>query len=317
MPMQYFRANVLPYIRSTILPSKVAQLFIQTGLKWSQDNCPSMAASLSYFALFSLFPILLIALSFLSLWVRPGSQGFQTIQENAQRLLPPEVYDLVRETMLALSQDSVGAGIVGIGLLIWSSTAVFAVLRNSVNQIWRSPNSVEDASVRRVVLSFAANRVFSFLLVLGFAFALLSSLISNIVIRTVLQLVITFEETFAVVEVNELQLTRGLQIVSSFCILALVAGILFKILPSVYVSWKDVWLGALITALLLSLLQQLVSNSVISIGSRFLSYGVVGSVMVLLLWIFLTFQIFLLGCVLTFAYAHLFGSRRGSVVKRR
>lgn len=308
--MQYLRANILPYIRSTVLPSKLAQLFIQTGLKWSQENCPSMAASLSYFALFSLFPILLIGLSFVSVWVRPGSQGFQAIQENAQRLLPPEVYDLLRETMLALNQGSVGAGIVGIGLLIWSSTAVFAVLRNSVNQIWRSPNPVEDVSVRRVVLSFAANRIFSFLLVLGFAFVLLASLISNIVVRIILQLVTRFDDMFLLVEINELQLTRGLQSASSFFILALVAGILFKILPSVYVGWKDVWLGALITVLLLSLLQQLVSNSVISIGSRFLSYGVVGSVMVLLLWIFLTFQIFLLGCVFTFTYARLFGSRR-------
>jgi len=298
------------YFRTRLLPSKPAQLLVQTGLKWTQDDCPGMAASLSYFALFSLFPMLLIALSVLSLAVQPGSQGYAVIQENTQRFLPPAVQDLVRETMTALDENSVGAGIVGLGLLIWSSTAVFAVLRNAVNQIWRSPSPIEDASVRRVVMSFAANRLFSFLLVLGFSLVLLASLVSNIAIRTILRLVETFEETFTLIQINELQLTRGLQIGSSFLVLALATCILFKILPYVYVGWKDVWLGALITALLLVGLQQLVSNSVISIGSRFLSYGVVGSVMVLLLWIFLTFQVFLFGCVFTFIYAHLFGSRR-------
>lgn len=298
------------YFRTRLLPSKPVQLLIQSGLKWTRDDCPGMAASLSYFALFSLFPMLLIALSILSLAIQPGSQGYEVIQENAQRFLPPDVQDLVRETMMALNENSVGAGIVGLGLLIWSSTAVFAVLRNAVNQIWRSPSPVEDASVRRVVLSFAANRVFSFLLVLGFSLVLLTSLVSNIAIRTILRVVETFEETFALVQIDELQLTRGLQIGSSFFVLALAACILFKILPYVYVGWKDVWLGALVTALLLVGLQQLVSNSVISIGSRFLSYGVVGSVMVLLLWIFLTFQVFLFGCVFTYVYAHLFGSRQ-------
>ncbi len=120
----------------------------------------------------------------------------------------------------------------------------------------------------------------------------------------------TFQATFSFIHIDQLQLSRGLQVSSSFLILALAACVLFKILPSVYVSWGDVWLGALLTALLLVVLQQLVSNSVISIGSHFLSYGVIGSVMILLLWIYLTCQIFLIGCEFSYAYAHLFGSIR-------
>ncbi|MBE9171167.1 YihY/virulence factor BrkB family protein, partial [Pleurocapsales cyanobacterium LEGE 06147] len=121
-----------------------------------------------------------------------------------------------------------------------------------------------------------------------------------------------FQETFSFIQLDELQLTKGLQVGSSFLILALAACILFKILPSVYVSWLDVCLGALLTALLLVVLKEFVSNSVISIGSRFLSYGVIGSVMILLLWIYLTCQIFLIGCEFSYIYAHLFGSRRHS-----
>jgi len=303
--------SMMHYIRSTLLPSKPAQLLIRTGLKWDQDNCPGMAASLSYFALFSLFPMLLVILSIIGRLIAPGTEAFEQIQEAARQFLPPEVHGLIRETVVSLNQNSFGAGIIGSGFLLWTASAVFGILRSSVNKIWRSPSRVsETGSVTKMVLFFVANKLFSFLLVLATSLLLLASLVSNLVIKTILKLVETFQETFSFIQIDELILTRGLQTSSSFLILAAAVCILYKILPSVYVAWGDVWLGALLTALLLVGLQQLVSNSVISIGSHFLSYGVIGGVMILLLWIFLTCQIFLLGCVLSYSYAHLFGSRR-------
>lgn len=303
--------SMMHYIRSTLLPSKPAQLLIRTGLKWDQDNCPGMAASLSYFALFSLFPMLLVILSIIGRLIAPGTEAFEQIQEAVRQFLPPEVHGLIRETVVSLNQNSFGAGIIGSGFLLWTASAVFGILRSSVNKIWRSPSRVsETGSVTKMVLFFVANKLFSFLLVLATSLLLLASLVSNLVIKTILKLVGTFQETFSFIQIDELILTRGLQTSSSFLILAAAVCILYKILPSVYVAWGDVWLGALLTALLLVGLQQLVSNSVISIGSHFLSYGVIGGVMILLLWIFLTCQIFLLGCVFSYSYAHLFGSRR-------
>lgn len=305
---------MIRYVRSTLLPSKPAQLLIQTGMKWDQDNCPGMAAALSYFALFSLFPMLLVILSVIGSLIEPNSEAFQYIQESIERFLPPEAHELVKGTVIALNENSVGAGVIGFALLLWAASSVFAILRSSVNKIWQSPSRVSEVgSVPKMVLFFLANKLFSFVLVLGTALLLLVSLVSSIAIKTILKLVNTFQETFSFIQVDELQLTKGLQASSSFLILALAACILFKILPSVYVGWKDVWLAALLTALLLFGLQQLVSNSVISIGSHFLSYGVIGGVMILLLWIFLTCQIFLFGCVFSYVYAHLFGSRRHRV----
>ncbi|MBV8885845.1 MAG: YihY/virulence factor BrkB family protein [Chroococcidiopsidaceae cyanobacterium CP_BM_RX_35] len=302
---------MIQYIRSTILPSKPAQLFIQTGLKWQQDDCFGMAAALSYYALFSLFPILLVVLSVIGSLIGPNTEAFHHIKEVVEHFLPPEVRDLVRGTIIALNQSSVGAGIIGFSLLLSSASTVFAVLRGSVNKIWRSHSSTsESASIPRMALSFLMNQLLSFLLVLGTALLLLTSLISSIAIKTILELATTFQKTFSFIHIDSLQLTKGLQTSSSFLILALAACILFKILPSVYVGWRDVWLGALLTALLLVGLQQLVSNSVITIGSHFLSYGVIGSVMILLLWIYLTSEIFLVGCEFSYIYAHLFGSRR-------
>lgn len=309
--IQYFRTTVMPYLQHTVLPSRPAQLLIQTGLKWDQDNVPGMAASLSYYALFSLFPLLLVLLSVLGALVGPDTEAFRTIQSATVRFLPPEVHDLVKETVIALNQNSVGAGVIGFGLLMFAASTVFAILRQSVNRIWDSPSRVTQVgSVPKMVLFFMLNKLTAFLLVLGTALLLLTSLISNIVIKTVLELVANFQETFAVIEVDEFLLTRGLQTSSSIFILAIALGILFKVLPNIRLAWRDVWVGAVLTALLLVGLQQIASSSVVSIGGRFLSYGVIGSVMILMLWIFLACQIFFFGCEFSYVYAHLFGSYR-------
>lgn len=306
---------MIRYIRSTILPSKPAQLLLKTGLKWDQDNCPGMAASLSYFALFSLFPMLLVILSVVGSLLGPNTEAFQSIQNGIVQHLPPEVHDLIQGTLVSLNANSVGAGLIGSVLLLWAASAVFGILRSSVNKIWRSPSRVSEAgSPLKMVLFFIANKLFSFLLVFAIALLLISSLIADIAIRTILGLITTFQGTLSFIQIDTLQLTKGLEISSSFFILAIAACVLFKVLPSVYVAWGDVWLSALITTLLLVGLQQLVSNSVITIGSHFLSYGVIGSVMILMLWIFLTCQIFLFGSVLSYVYAHLFGSRRGKTM---
>jgi membrane protein len=308
---RYLQTTVLPYLRSTVLPSRPAQLLIQTGLKWDRDNAPGMAAALSYYSLFSLFPLMLLMLSVLGNLVGPDTEAFRTIQLAIVRYLPAEVHVLVRDTVIALNENSIGAGIVGSLLLLWTASTIFSILRQSVNKIWQSPNrATESGSILQMVTFFITNKLFAFLLVFGTALLMLTALVSNIVVSTIIELVTNFEDTFAFIQIDEIQLTRGLQAGSSILILGLAICILYKVLPTIELAWRDVWLGALLTAILLVGLQQLASNSVVSIGSRFLSYGVIGSVMILMMWIFLTCQIFFFGCEFSYVYAHLFGSRR-------
>jgi membrane protein len=310
--MRRLQTIVWPYLRSVVLPSRPAQLLIQTGLKWDRDNCPGMAAALSYYALFSLFPLLLVILSIVGALIGPDTEAFRYIQSMIVRDLPPDVQSMVVGTIIALNETSVGAGIVGFMLLFFAASTLFAILRQSVNKIWESPNRVSDAgSVPKMVLFLIVNKLVAYLLVLGTALLLLTSLVANIFIRTVLDLLSRFQETFAWIQrVDELQLTRGLQIGSTIFILSLTLCVLFKVLPSVRPQWRDVWMGALMTAVLLAGLQQLATGSVVSVFSRFLSYGVIGSVMILMLWIFLACQIFFLGCEFSYAYANVYGSRR-------
>ena len=309
--LQYVRSRLLPYLRTQILPSKPAQLLIQTWLKWDRDNVPGMAAALSYYALFSLFPLLLVVLSIIGALVGPNTEVFGAIQAVLVRYLPPEVHGLIRDTLVSLNENSVGAGLIGFAILLFAASTIFAILKRSVNKIWEAPSQVSEAgSPVKMALFFIVNKLSAFVLVLGTALLLLASLLSNIVIRVILTLVNTSHETFALLNVDQAALSQGLQASWSFLALGVAIAGLFRILPSIQLSWRDIWPGALLTTVLLAGLQWLVSNSVISLGARFVSYGVIGSVMILMLWIFLACQIFFAGCEFSFVYAHLFGTKR-------
>ncbi|MEA5448554.1 YihY/virulence factor BrkB family protein [Leptolyngbya sp. CCNP1308] len=309
--LNYVRSRFLPYLRTQVLPSKPAQLLIQTWLKWDRDNVPGMAAALSYYALFSLFPLLLVVLSIIGALVGPNTEVFEAIQDVIVRYLPPEVHELIRDTIISLNENSVGAGLIGFGILMFAASTIFAILKRSVNKIWESPSRVSEAgSPARMALFFVINKLSAFVLVLATALLLLASLLSNIVIKIILALVNNFQETFAFLTIDQELLSKGLEAGWSFFALGVAIAGLFRILPSIKLSWKDIWPGALLTTLLLAGLQWLVSNSVISLGSRFVSYGVIGSVMILMLWIFLACQIFFAGCEFSFVYAHMFGTKR-------
>jgi len=304
--------SIWSYLRFRILPLRPVQLLVQTGLKWDRDNCPGMAAALSYYALFSLFPLLLVILSIVGALMGPETDAFQYIQKLIVRDLPPTVHDMVVGTIIALNENSVGAGIVGFSLLFFTASTLFAVLRQSVNKIWESPARLSEAgSIPKMVLFFILNKLVAYLLVLATALLLLASFVANVLIRTVIELVNHFQESVPFIQqVDELLLTRGLQVSTSVFILSVTLCILFKLLPTVRPQWRDVWLGAIITALMLVGLQQFATGGVVSVFSKFLSYGVIGSVMILMLWIFLACQIVFVGCELSYVYAHLYGSRR-------
>jgi membrane protein len=154
--------------------------------------------------------------------------------------------------------------------------------------------------------------LFAFLLVIGASGLVFASMLSNIVLGTLQRLLAGVNNHITFLTIDQLQLIPWLRLGGVFIVLTLVVMLLYKILPSTRVAWQDIWPGALFTAILWLILQQLISNSVISLGSRFRSYGVIGGFMVLMLWIYLTSQIFFLGGELTYTYAHMFGSRRNS-----
>ncbi|WP_204137192.1 YihY/virulence factor BrkB family protein [Halomicronema sp. CCY15110] len=303
---------MLPFLKNQVLPSRGAQLFIQTGLKWQKDKCLEMGAALSYYALFSLFPITLVLASILGFLLGPDTDTAQKILTFTQDSLPPEAFEIVQQTLLKLNRQSVGAGIVGFSISFFAASSVFAALDRSVDRIWKAEDDDTDntATLKDNATNFLGKRLFAFGLVISTSMLLLLSLLSNIVIRVVLNIIDSMERSLPFVQVGNLPIAKALQISSSFLLVALAVLLLFRFLPSTRTPWKDLWPGTLFTTALLIGLQQLVSRNIINIGGQYQSYGAIGGVMILMLWIYLTCQIFFFGCVMSYVYAHLFGSRR-------
>lgn len=303
--------NYTRYFRDRVLPSRVVQLGIQTIIKWQKDECLEMGAALAYYALFSLFPICLVILSIVGFILGPTTDAHDQLLKVAQNILPTEPFKIFEETLLNLNQSSIGAGLIGFFLLLLTSSKIFEALNRSVDKIWEIHTEPKpNQGLKDKVISFLKDKILAFFLVLSTVLVLLASMLSNVAIQIVLAIVNQFENVITGIKIDNLLLIRGLQLgISFFLVMAVIMG-LFKVLPSCRVRWRDIWLGAFLTVCLLMLLQNLVSSGFIQIGEQFRAYGVIGNVMVLLLWIYLTFQIFFLGCEFSYIYTHLFGSRR-------
>lgn len=299
------------FIKNRIMRSRWFQMLGRTLLKWQQDECLEMGAALAYYAIFSLFPIILVVLSIVGLVLGPNTMAYNQILFFAQEALPPDAFQVVERTLQEFHSGSTSASIIGFGILLFTASGFFGALSRSFDKIWRvPPRNQSGGNVVEIALNFIWQRLFAFLLVISSSSLIFISLMSNIAIDTLLKMLDQFNQRINFITIDQVALLPLLQLGVSFLTLTLVVMILFKILPSTRVAWGDIWLGALITAILWVILQQLISNSVISLGSRFRSYGVVGGVMVLMLWIYLTSQIFFLGGEFTYVYAHVFGSRR-------
>jgi membrane protein len=281
-------------------------------MKWQQDDCLEMGAALAYYALFSMFPMILVSLSIVGFLIGPNTVAYNAVLNFAQETLPPDAFPIVQTTLIQFHTGSTSASIVGFGILLFTSSGFFGALSRSFDKIWHTkPRHHRFDGMGEVAFIFLWRRFLAFLLVMGATSLIFVSLISNIAIDTVTKLLEGVNQWVIVIGIDQVQLLSWLRLGISFVTLTLVVMVLYKSLPSTRVSWRDVWLGSLLTAVLWLILQQLISNSVISLGSQFRSYGVVGGVMVLMLWIYLTSQIFFLGGEFTYVYAHLFGSRKG------
>lgn len=291
--------------------SQTSRLLLRTSLKWQRDNCMDMGAALAYYAMFSMIPTVLVILSLFGVLVGPNTHIHTQILLLSQEALPPEANQIIRDVLVRLNQDSVGVGLTGFLLILIAASSFFTALDRAFDIIWGTPSlPPAHTGFDKVAVAFIKRKVFSFMLVLGSGGILLISLLSNIMIRVILRLITEFSDQFSPIKIDTVTTLQFLQLASSFLILTLVLMVLFKALPSVRVTWGDVWLGALITATLFLIVQNLVSRSVISFGSQFNSYGVVGGVMVLMLWIYFTSQLFFWGGEFTYVYAQMLGSRQ-------
>jgi membrane protein len=309
---------VIPFIRDKVIPSRPVQLVIRTGVEWQRDQCLEMGAALSYYALFSIFPIFLVILSIVGFLLGRTDDLIPDILVYAQSALPPSAYDVFEDVLLDLNSSSVGAGITGFFLLFFSASNVFGALDRSVDRIWNVHHKRhERKTFQASVIGIIKDRVVAFSLVLSSAAIMTLSLLADLVFDVIRRLLEEFNSLITFIELDEVMIISKAQLGITFLVMGLIVMALFKILPSDRIPWGDIWPGAFLTAALFMGLQYLVSNSIIHVGAQYRSYGFIGGVMVMMLWIYFTCQIFFLGSEFAYVYAHLYGSRRKQSRDRR
>jgi membrane protein len=277
-------------------------LFKRAAAAWSDDYAPSMGAALSYYTVFALAPLLLIVISIAGL-VFGADAARGEIFGQLRELMGADAAKAVEGVLASVSRPASGVlgTAIGVGVLLVGATSVFAELQDALDRIWRAPARDRHGGLWRLLRS----RLLSFGLILGIAFLLMVSLVLGAVISALGK---WWGGFFADWEV----LAQTINAALGFTLTSTVFAMIYKMMPRVGVRWYDVWLGALVTAVLFTAGKFLIGLYLGKTGVAS-GYGAAGSFIVVLVWVYYSAQIFLLGAEFTWVYAQTFGSMSGRV----
>jgi len=277
------------------------QIARQAVNAWSEDYASSMGAALAYYTLFSLAPLLLLVISIAGMVFGAEAARGQVVAQLGG-LIGDEGATAVQELLKSASEParSTMASIVSIVTLLIGATSTFAELQSDLDRIWRSPDVAKPSGIKGLLRT----RLLSFGLIVSIGFLLLVSL----VVSAGLAAVGTWWGAWFGGWVIALQIVN--QAVSLLMVVALFA-LMYRILPSVRVAWRDVWHGALATGVLFTIGKFAIGMYLGKAGVQS-GFGAAGSIVVLLVWVFYSSQIFLLGAEFTWLYAHNHGTLAGA-----
>lgn len=268
---------------------------------WLDDYAPSMGAALSYYTLFSIAPMLLIVIAVAGLVF--GVEAVQgQIFGQLRGLLGDDAAKSIQELLASVSQPAEGivATVIGLALVLVGATSVFGELQDALDRIWRAPARAKGSGLWALLRS----RLLSFGMILGIAFLLMVSLVFSAAMAALGK---WWGGAFGDWEV----LAQLLNVVLSFVLSTAVFAMIYKMMPRVKVQWPDVWLGAAVTSLLFTvgkfLIGLYIGRSGVASG-----FGAAGSLVIVLIWVYYSAQIFLLGAEFTWAYANTHGSLQGT-----
>jgi len=269
----------------------------QTVTAWVDDYAPSMGAALAYYTLFSLAPLLLIAVSIAGLVFGPDAARGDIFAE-LRDVIGDDGAAAAQSLLQSLNKPAQGivGTVVGIATLVVGAASVFAELQDALDRIWRAPPRPGTG-----VWSLVHARLLSFGMVLGIGFLLVVSLLASAAIAAVGKRYADVFGGWAIV-------AEALNFALSLAVVTVLFAMIFKILPRVRIGWRDVWVGAAVTALLFSLGKSLIGlylgRSGVASG-----FGAAGSLIVVLVWTYYSAQVFLLGAEFTHVYASARGTR--------
>jgi membrane protein len=266
--------------------------------KWIDDKAPKLGASLSFYTIFSLAPLLIISVALAGLFFGEEAARGEIVGQISG--LVGEESAVVIETALKSSADretGIIALIISIITLTIGSTFVFIELQDSLDMIWK----VKPKPGRSMIKGLIKDRLISFSIVIVIGFLLLVSLLISAVISALSNYI---DDHLFFIPIWVLELTN---VVFSFGIIFILFAMVYKILPDVHIAWSDVWIGAAVTAALFVIGKFLIG---LYLGTSTVAstYGAAGSLVILLLWIYYSAQILFLGAEFTQVYANKYGT---------
>lgn len=271
----------------------IGKILHTTFQQWFNDNVSQMAAALAFYTAVSTAPLVVIVVAIAGFFYSERAAEGELIQQ-MKHIMGSEGAKFIEIVVENANQPTTGsiASLLSIGVLLWGATNVFAQLQFSLNTIWHVEPHPE-----RGIIGFVRDRLLSFGMVLGIGFLLLVSLIFSAILSALIN-------SFSYLLPGITWLWPLINFLISFLVITALFALILKLLPDVHSTWRDIWIGAVATALLFTLGQFALS---LYLGTQGSAYGIAGSLVAYLLWIFYSAQILFIGAEFTQVYASRYG----------
>ena len=267
-------------------------LLKQTFSEWLEDKAPQLGAALAYYTVFSLAPLILVLLAIVGLLFHNDPGAWNKLTEQMSAFLDKSGVEMVRNIAQKASHPSKGvlATVIGVLLALFGASGVFGQLQDALNSVWGV-----KAKPGGGIWVFLRSRFLSFAMVGGICFLLLVSLTLESVLRG-------FSHWVQSVMPGGIVVALVVYWIFDLAMVILLFAIIFKYLPDAEIQWRDVWIGATITAILFAIGKWALGLYLAS-GSAASAYGAASSLITLLLWVYYSAQILLFGAEFTQVYA--------------
>jgi membrane protein len=278
----------------------IAQLFKAAALNWVKDHAQSMGAALAFYMIFSIAPLLLIVIAIAGFFFgEEAARG--EIQGQLEGMLGTNGAAAVQGLLESASRpgDSVPAALFGVLLLFIGATSVFAELQDALDRIWRAPQRPGHSGLWGLV----RGRLLSFGMILGIGFLLMVSLAFSAGLHAL-------SRWWDPQSRSWVTFTGMSELGMSVVLVTVVFAMIYKTMPRARIRWRDVWVGAAVTSVLFITGKTLIGLYIGRSGITS-AFGAAASLIVVLLWVYYSAQIFLFGAEFTWVYSHQYGSRRG------
>jgi len=284
--------------RRTLDPVAGLNLLKTTFIEWSHDKCPQLGAALAYYTIFSLAPLILVLLAVFGFVYGSNEQARDKIMDQLRYLIDPSGLKVIQDIANTTANSKAGilATVIGILLGLFGASGIFGQLQDALNTIW----SVKPKPGQGI-WSFVRARFLSFAMVGGICFLLLVSL-------TVESWLNGLHSYLQSILPAGHYLGLGIFYIFDLAIVILLFAMLFRFLPDARIAWRDVWTGAILTAIFFTIGKFLL-GIYLSSGAAGSAYGAASSLITLLIWFFYSAQIFLFGAEFTKVYANTCGSQ--------